>query len=46
MKRKKNKKVLLVVLLIIGLILVGTGTSLSPLQRYKLGDLMPLDFGL
>lgn len=29
MKRKKNKKVLLVILLIIGLILVGTGTSLA-----------------
>lgn len=29
MKRKKNKKVLLVILLIIGLILIGTGTSLA-----------------
>ena len=29
MKRKKNKKILLIILLIIGLILVGTGTSLA-----------------
>lgn len=27
-------------------IILWDGKSLSPLQRYKLGDLMPLDFGL